>query len=337
MSVQLGEFRQKIEKEIRGLLIGPTPPLFGLDAMNAYHMGFADQKGELRDVSKGKYMRPIFCMAICAGLGADPETAVPAAASLEITHRTSLIFDDIQDVGIERNGQPTVWTIWGVNQAINAGLALSCHARLAAQESKNRGISPETTLEILFALENAVINLCRGQYLDLSFGEMPNLTVGDYMRMVEGKTGALFGAAGECGALCAGADPGKVAVARALGINMGIAFQIWDDYLGIWGDEAVVGKTANDLTEKKRSFPVVLALENFPRTMACWLEMKTITPEEAKTIRFWMGNREIDQATRFKAQEYVNRSRHLLDTLKLSPEWQKLIDQFLSQVVDRKL
>lgn len=332
----IGNFRQKVEQEIRSLLVGTSTPLYGLASMNAYHMGFADQNGELRDASKGKYLRPLFCVAICAGLGADPAKAIPAAASLEMVHRTSLIFDDIQDKGKERNGQPTVWAIWGANQAINAGLALSCQARLVAKKGSACGLSPETTLRILSVLENAVIHLLQGQYLDLSFGERVNLTIGDYLRMVEGKTGALFGAAGEVGALCAGADLGTLAVARELGINMGVAFQIWDDYLGIWGDEKVVGKTANDLTEKKRSFPVILAFEQYPHSMTRWLQMKTITPEEAKTIRFWMGNRHIDDLTRGKALEYVTRSRDLLKTLNLSPEWYELVDQFLSQFVDRQ-
>lgn len=331
----LGVFRQKVEAEIRALLVGTSTPLFGLDTMNAYHMGFADLKGNLRDDAKGKYLRPLFCLAICAGLGGDPEKAIPAAASLELIHRTTLIFDDIQDAGQERNGQPTVWTIWGVDQAINAGLALSCHARLAVHQGQQRGISPETALGTLSVLENAVIAVSRGQYLDLSFEEMLNLTVDDCLRMVRGKTGALFGAACEVGALCAGVDSGKVALAHEFGINMGIAFQIWDDYLGIWGDEEVVGKTANDLTEKKRSLPVVLALEKYPRHMTHWLKMKTITTEEAKTLRFWMGNRHIDDLTRAKALEYVTRSRDLLKTLNLSPEWHELVDQFLSQFVDR--
>jgi geranylgeranyl diphosphate synthase type I len=332
----LGIFRQKVEQEIRSLLVGTSTPLFGLDTMNAYHMGFSDQNGNLRDGGKGKYLRPLFCIAICAGLSGDPEKAIPPAASIEIAHRTSLIFDDIQDHGLERNNQPTVNALWGDVQAINAGFALSCFARLAAQKGSACGLTPETTLRILFTLENAVIHLCQGQYLDLSFGERVNLVIGDYLGMVEGKTGALFGAAAEVGALCAGANLPTQAVARELGINMGIAFQIWDDYLGIWGDEVVVGKTANDLTEKKRSLPVVLALERYRRTMAGWLQMKTITPEEAKTIRFWMENRQIDQLTVDLAMEYIDRSQTLLQTLKLSPEWQELIDQFLSQVVSRK-
>lgn len=336
MLEDLASFRAAVENEIKSCLGLPRSPLFGLDTMNAYHMGFADQNGELRDASKGKYLRPLFCLAICAGLGADPAKAIPAAASLEIAHRTSLIFDDIQDAGQERNGQPTVWAIWGANQAINAGLALSSQARLVAQKGSACGLSPETTLRILSVLENAVIHLLQGQYLDISFGERVNLTIGDYLGMVEGKTGALFGAAGEVGALCAGADLGSLAVARELGLNMGIAFQIWDDYLGIWGEEEVVGKTANDLTEKKRSFPVILALEQHPRHMTHWLRMKTITTEEAKTLRFWMTNRHIDDLTRAKALEYVTRSRDLLKTLNLSPEWYELVDQFLSQFVDRQ-
>lgn len=331
----IGIFRQKVEQEIRSLLVEGSTPLFGLDTMGAYHMGMADQKGNLRDDGKGKYLRPLFCLAICAGLGGDPDKAIPAAASLEMAHRTSLIFDDIQDAGRERNGQPTVWSIWGVNQAINAGLALSCHARLAAQKGSACGISPETTLRILSVLENAVIHLLQGQYLDLSFGETVNLAIGDYLRMVEGKTGALFGAACEVGALCAGVEPDRVKLAREFGIAMGMAFQIQDDYLGIWGDEAKVGKTANDLTEKKRSLPVVLALQSYPTLMGHYFKRLDAEPDVVDTIRSWMESRGIDTKTREMAIDFVTTASNKLRELHLDSQWYHEINQLLGFVVER--
>ncbi|GAH51757.1 unnamed protein product, partial [marine sediment metagenome] len=116
----LDGYRAKVEDELRLLVQKGSTPLLGLNTMNAYHMGFCDRDGNPSDSSKGKYLRPLFCIAMCAGLGGDPEQAIPAAAALELVHRTSLIFDDIQDKGQERNNQPTVWAIWGANQTINA-------------------------------------------------------------------------------------------------------------------------------------------------------------------------------------------------------------------------
>jgi geranylgeranyl diphosphate synthase type I len=330
-------FRQMVEEEIRSRLVGGRSPLFGLEAMNAYHMGLADQQGNVRDSVKGKYMRSIFCLALCAGLGGDPQKAVPAAASLELVHRTSLIFDDIQDQGIERNGQPTMWEIWGVNQAINAGLELSSHARLAAQRGIETGILPEKALRILNVLENAVINLCEGQFLDLSFQDTVNVTEEDYFRMVRGKTGALFGAACEVGAICADANSSVAERARDFGIRMGVAFQAHDDYLGIWGDEAKVGKTANDLTEKKRSLPVVVALQKSPRQMRNWLKLSKIPPDLAGTIRYWMEDMGIQKATRTIVEDLASRAREPLNEMGLDPACYNEIDKFLSYAVERKI
>jgi len=331
----LGIFRQKVEQEIRSLLVGTSTPVFGIDAMNAYHMGFTDCNGNPVTSSKGKYMRPLFCIAVCAGLGGDPEKAIPPAASLEITHRTSLIFDDIQDAGQERNGRPTVSAIWGTSQAINAGLALSSQARLAAQKGNACGLTNDTILSILSALENAVIHLCQGQYSDLSFGERVNLPRDDYLRMVEGKTGSLFGAAGEIGALCAGADLDKVAAARELGFNMGVAFQIHDDYLGVWGDEEVVGKTANDLAEKKRALPVVLALEQEPERIKYWLSSNVYSQKVLEELKAWMEEAGIKERVQQMEAEHIQKAQQCLNGLRLAPDWHSEISRFLTLVVER--
>jgi geranylgeranyl diphosphate synthase type I len=333
----LTELRQKVEEEIRSILDGGRSPLFGLDTMNAYHMGFADKEGHPVSASKGKYLRPIFCLAICGGLGGDVDKALPAAASLEIVHRTSLIFDDIQDVGKERNGQPTVWTIWGENQAINAGLALSCYGRLAAQRGSQRGIPAETVLRILNVLENAVKDLCWGQYFDLSSMETLNVGVEDYLRMVRGKTAALFRAACEAGAICAGADSSTQETAREFGNAMGIAFQMHDDYLGIWGDENEVGKTANDLQEKKRTLPVVLALQSHPQGMRNWLKAPEITSVDAATIRRWMTNVGIRDSVRNMRSKYIDAAGRLVAALSLQKEWNGQFDQLLSFLAGRKV
>jgi geranylgeranyl diphosphate synthase type I len=335
--MDLHQLRRDVEYEVRQILSEGSTPLFGLSLMNHYHLGFWDTQGNPVEGAKGKYLRPIFCMALCGGLGGDIRRAVPSAASLELIHRTSLIFDDIQDVGKERNGQPTVWCVWGENQAINAGLALSCVARIAAQKSKYRGLDAETTLWILNILENAVIDLCWGQYFDLSSMETLDLTTDDYLRMVKGKTAALFGAACEVGAIVAGAGSDKIDIAKALGINLGVAFQIHDDYLGIWGDETEVGKTANDLVEKKRSLPIVLSLFRRQGQMKKWLQLPVIDPGLARNIKIWMEREGIDEEVKNKERWYLEEARSCLDRLRLSKEWAEHFKQLISFLDQRKV
>ena len=361
----LEEYRPKVEDEIKLCLTMPTPPLFGLDTMSAYHMGFCDRNGNPVSSSKGKYLRPLFCIAMCAGLGGDPEQAIPAAAALELVHRTSLVFDDIQDKGQERNNQPTVCSVWGDDQAINAGLVLSSHARLALHRLTLRNVPAAKVLGIQSVLENAVIDLCHGQYMDISFVDAPTVSVKDYLRMVRGKTGALFAASCVVGAMLATSDkeeapapPGipegkkfrymrfdpVLGSAWEFGLEMGVAFQIHDDYLGVWGDEAMVGKTANDLQEQKRSLPVVLALELFPdeivspnRTMRNWLNAEFISKEDAADIKAWLESKGIPEKVKRVERSYIRKARANLNSLAIQPEWRTLFEEMLSFLSERKL
>ncbi len=328
-----GFFRTEVEEEIREVLAleGGTP--HGLASLYWYHMGFSDRDGNISEWSKGKYLRPTVCLAMCAALNGDPSQALPAAASIELIHRTSLIFDDIQDRGMERNRRPTVWTVWGQNQAINAGLALSCLARLALHRMT---VPAGLLLRIQTVLEKAVMNLCRGQYRDIFLGETVDATVGDYMEMVRGKTGTLFGASCEVGAMCANAKPDEIAQARELGLLLGTSFQVHDDFLGIWGDERV-GKTANDLQERKRSLPVVLALEEDRQFMGRWLKQDTIPQQEVDAIRDWMERQGIPDKVRVWEDKLTTAAQHILNSgLPLLPDWRKELLALTSFAVERK-
>jgi len=361
----LEEYRPKVADELRLIVQKGSTPLLGLNTMSAYHMGFCDRDGNPSSSSKGKYLRPLFCIAMCAGLGGDPEQAIPAAAALELVHRTSLIFDDIQDKGQERNNQPTVRSVWGDNQAINAGLVLSSLARLALHRLTLRNVPDVKVLGIQSVLENAVIDLCHGQYMDISFVDAPMVSVKDYIRMVRGKTGALFATSCVVGAMLATSEPEDIEAppgvpegtkfrymrsdpvlnaAWEFGLNMGVAFQIHDDYLGVWGDEAMVGKTANDIQEKKRSLPVVLALEQFPdervspnRTMRNWFNNPFISKEDADGIRAWMEEKGIPKQVKRVEARYLKKARGNLVSLAIQSEWHALFEEVLSFLSERQI
>lgn len=249
----LTRYREALVEAIDSLLGGPPSPIL---AMCRYHLGLAEVDGTPARASAGKMLRPALCLAVCEALGGDIHQCLPAALSLELTHRTSLVFDDIQDRSPQRNHRPTTWGVWGVDQAINAGLALSCYARLALHGMAERGVSPGTFHEIQRLLEHTVIDLCRGQYLDIHYqSELPTLE--QYVGMVRLKTGVLLGAACETGALVAGAEE-KRSAARKFGEALGIGFQLRDDYLGAWGNPQEMGKAVDDLKERKWSLPLVV-------------------------------------------------------------------------------
>ncbi len=298
--------KEEIEKEIKETF--NMVPMEGLDLICKYHVGLCDEKGIPQKMADGKYIRPMICLAMCEALMGDHTRIIPTAASIELIHRTSLVFDDIQDNGEERHQRPAVWKIWGPHQAINAGLGLSCYSRLALYRQWERGLSERTVLGMWLVLERTVLKLCRGQYKDIDLANHGGETnLNTYMDMIEGKTAALFQAACEVGAIGAGEfAQDYMESARDFGLYLGVLFQMHDDYLGVWGGDAV-GKTANDLAEKKQSLPVVLALAKDPAVVKDLLNRQR--PDD---LRQFMEDHDISQGVKVLENLYRSKVEELL-------------------------
>jgi geranylgeranyl diphosphate synthase type I len=223
-----------------------------------YHFGFGDE------TRRGKRLRSRLVLEVAEEEGVSPEEAIDAAVAVEIIHEFSLIHDDIQDGDRLRRGRETLWSRFGLAHAINAGDALCAIAYLALLEG-SVGRSPQQTVALSRALLDAHLAMCAGQGRDIAFETEARVTMEDYRAMVGGKTGALFGAACELGALVAGVEPERAKAYARLGRAYGVAFQIEDDVLGTWGDSATTGKPSGaDLAKRKWTFPVVWALAGPP-------------------------------------------------------------------------
>lgn len=220
-----------------------------------YHRGWWEADGTPSQ-APGKAVRPALVLAAARAAGAfEPAAAAVAAVAVELVHDFSLLQDDVMDADVMRRHRPAAWTVFGPGQAILAGDVLMVAA--LEQLAPLPGGAVMTTV-----LTRSLRQLCEGQSLDLIFGQREHVSLGECMQMVEGKTGALLGAACELGALAAGADPGTALCYRKFGNQLGIAFQLVDDLLGIWGDPRVTGKpVGSDLAAGKRTFPLVVALE----------------------------------------------------------------------------
>jgi geranylgeranyl diphosphate synthase type I len=229
--------------------------------MLEYHLGWRDERLARVSAPAGKLLRPILCLLAAHAVGGDYRPALPAAAALELVHNFSLIHDDIQDRGTERRHRRTVWSIWGEAQGIDAGDAMLVIAQLALLRSAERGVPAHAVLRAASALNAACLRLAEGQHLDISFEGRLEVGPEDYLRMVAGKTAALLGCSLELGAIIGGADPQLSAHYRAFGTELGIAFQMEDDRLGIWGEAKKTGKpTADDVRQRKMTLPVIHAL-----------------------------------------------------------------------------
>lgn len=252
-----------LEAEMRALVDESRDPrLARFYGMLAYHMGWRDAQLRPVDQRTGKMIRPAMCLLACEAAGGDWRGVVPAAVALELTHNFTLIHDDIQDGDTERRGRPTVWTVWGVPQAINAGDGLFVLARRALHRLHRHAFNPATVRYVYQAYDAACLQLVEGQHLDIEFEKRLDVSVDEYLAMVAGKTAALLAVSLEIGARLATPDAKIVDAYRQFGEELGLTFQIIDDILGIWGDEAVTGKPAgNDLRRKKKSLPVVYTLQ----------------------------------------------------------------------------
>lgn len=231
--------------------------------MMHYHMGWTDADFQPQKFPVGKRIRPILCLLACAEVGGDPSTALSAAVAIELLHNFSLIHDDIEDGDEMRRHRDTAWTIWGMPQAINAGDAMFALSFAAIQQLQRRGASATITLRALDIFTRTCLMLTEGQHLDMHFERRKQVQIGEYMRMIEGKTASLIGASIAIGALIGGATPQQEQALQRFGQALGLEFQIQDDILGIWGDSSITGKaTGNDILRKKQSLPLIHALHH---------------------------------------------------------------------------
>lgn len=238
----------------------PEGPLPFYDMMR-YHLGWVDAQGR-PTAGGGKLLRPTLCLLACEAVGGSWHQALPAAAALELVHNFSLVHDDIEDVSPERHHRPTVWYLWGEAQAINVGdglytLAQGCLLRLAQQ-----GVPLDRLVRALGQLNQACLQLCEGQYLDLSYQTRWDIGRVAYLDMIQRKTAALIRCSLELGAILGHGTEAQVQSLRRFGEKLGLAFQVRDDILDLWGEEKVTGKPrGNDILQRKKSLPIVLFLE----------------------------------------------------------------------------
>lgn len=257
----LNEHLDKIDNEIKDVLKGRDFPTQLYDMMR-YHLGWLNERLESTEQYKGKRFRPTMCLLTYNSLSGVYDKALPAAAAIELIHNFSLIHDDIEDRDEERRHRPTVWKIWGEAQAINVGDGMHVMANLAALRLKEKNVTDAKIVDTLGILNETVIKLCEGQYLDMCFEDIVDITTGMYIDMISRKTAALIEAAVNIGAILATEDEKIIKHFRDFGRKIGIAFQIRDDIIGIWEKTERIGKpAASDIRNKKKTLPIIYAFE----------------------------------------------------------------------------
>lgn len=256
----LAPYASAVEAAMRDLI----PPLSAHPSFYHqlhYHLGWSDLEGNALSLPGGKRVRAALCLMACETLGGTQAQGLPAAAAVELLHEFSLIHDDIQDQDRARRHRPTLWTLVGEAQAINAGDGLFALAQQALLSSTSEGIAAEKVLHAQRRFNETAVALCIGQHLDMSFETRAVIAPEEYLEMIRGKTATLLAFACEVGALLAGAEAESIRALHEMGEALGLAFQMRDDLLGLWGDPELTGKPVGaDIRARKKSLPVAYAL-----------------------------------------------------------------------------
>ena len=242
-------------------------------------------------VNGGKRLRPYMVIRSCQILGGKSSTAMIAASAVEMVHNFTLVHDDIMDNDEMRHGVPTVHKKFGMPIAILAGDVLFSKAFQIISESK---LSPNANAHLISRLAKACVDVCEGQLLDIKMADEKRIpTEAEYITMIGKKTAALFDVSCAMGAICATNKPKDISNLSTFGRNLGIAFQITDDLIGVMGDPKVTKKpVGNDLREGKKSLPILMAI-------------KLAKGNEKKTILKAFGNSKISKKDLNKAVEVI--------------------------------
>lgn len=220
-----------------------------------YHLGWTDESGHPGKYDRGKGIRSTMCLLACDAMSGDHRPALPAAVAIDLIHNFTLIHDDVMDGDVLRRGRPSVWKLWGIEQAINTGDMLYALAFVALTKLSDSTMVPHASR----LLSQTCVKVVEGQASDIEFEKRLDVSEDEYLTMISQKTAALISTALELGTLAAGVIDTTRNKIAALGKAMGIAYQIRDDMLGTWGDPRITGKpVGEDLRRKKKSLPILM-------------------------------------------------------------------------------
>lgn len=309
--------------------LGAAPQ--ALRHMVAYHMGWEDQA-----TLRGKRIRPALVLSVVDACGRDWYTAMPAAVAVEWLHNFSLIHDDIQDKSELRHGRETLWKRWGIPQAINTGDTVFTLAFLAlanlGQDHPDGVVS-----QLVSTLSGTCLRLTEGQHLDLLFENQTEVSEMEYLRMVGGKTAALLGCCLKMGAILGQMTVKQQLLLEEFGNELGLAFQIQDDCLGLWGVEEKTGKSAeSDLVSGKITLPILHAMSASKSFSSAW-QSDHRSPSGIQKLQELLVETGSYAYAKDLIQKYSDRARITLqDAFQNNPTASQPLEELITALLNRK-
>lgn len=284
----------------------------------------------------GKRLRPVLTLLTCDFFGTDYKKAMNAALALELFHNFSLIHDDIMDNAPLRRGQQTVHEKWDVNTGI-----LSGDSMLILAYQLFEGYEPVLFRELAKLFSKTAIEVCEGQQYDVDFENRDDVTLSEYIKMIDFKTAVLVGAAMKMGAIVAGASESCKEEIYQFGRNLGIAFQLQDDYLDAFGDPETFGKqVGGDIIANKKTFLYLTALQQSDsRDTASLRHLYSVYPSDAnekvETVKNIFEASGAAEATMAEIVNYTNKASEVLERIDLSEEKKQRLREFGSYLMNR--
>ncbi|MEP7286007.1 MAG: polyprenyl synthetase family protein [Chloroflexota bacterium] len=342
VSTILSQYRVAIDDNMAATIERHVNDVWVRNAL-AYHLGWLDEKFQPnanREQAAGKKIRPTLAL-LCfqsalqneqqlSTIDANFDLALTLGASLELLHNYSLIHDDIEDEDKLRRGRTTLWAAFGSAKAINVGDCLHALAFCTLSQLQECGLDSARVNSLLTTLMRCSVKLTLGQQADLSFEDQLTVTSDDYLKMIAAKTAALIKASTYCGALLAlgssHQNEHKLALYAEFGQHLGMAFQLWDDLLGIWGQTKKTGKlSGSDIRRRKKSLPIIYTFDQtapLTRTalVRLYQDSAPISPEQEHFIRTALNECGAREYVYAQTESYKQCALSALDELARSAE-----------------
>lgn len=286
----------------------------------------------------GKQIRPVLTLMSAEVFGIEAEKAIHAATAIELFHNFSLMHDDIMDDASLRRGHETVHEKWNVNTAILSGDAMLILAYQYFEEYE-----PATFRDLAKLFSKTAIEVCEGQQWDICFENRNDVQIPEYLKMIEFKTAVLVGAALKMGAIVAKTSDKNASDIYDFGLNLGIAFQLQDDFLDAFGDEATFGKTiGGDILENKKTYLYLKALinANAEQKQELITFFSTTEGNDAEKIKrvkelFVETASATDSQTLIK--EYTEKALSILEAMDIPADKKEVLRVFSNELMNRRV
>ena len=284
----------------------------------------------------GKRVRPVLTLMTCEAMGGDLQKAINPALGIELFHNYTLVHDDVMDRADLRRGKPTVHTRWDNNVAILCGDAMLTMATQAMSRVDDDIVAP-----IMEVFNETAMKIYEGQQYDMDYEQRNDVTVDEYMKMIRLKTSVLLGCSCKVGAIVARTDKENADKIYDMAVNLGIAFQLQDDYLDVWGDPATFGKEiGGDIVNNKKTFLLINAIHqaggNDAKALKHWLsESNAPKQEKIQGVTALYEKLGIKDQARNAIVNYSHKALDLLHETKMRYDAYKVFESIINQLADR--